>query len=245
MTASLRAGGQRQEEILTEAVYRHACIVLNCRIADGWASFHSRLLGTTGEGRQLVAAYPTLDRLCPPEFAGGEQVSVALRRGHKRCLFRTIVIRQCRFSMTRSVHLPALVLAWPDAMYELQRRFYYRVPVPTGTQAAVTLRRVVRSGGAPESCDGMLVDISAGGVSVRMPMTESGWRRDQMVCCRIESLAGEPAIELPARICHSMPEQGGLRVGLQFTELESDPARPEFAQVVRLCQHFQRLPQSA
>ncbi len=101
--------------------------------------------------------------------AVGEQVGVAFRRGHKKCLFVTPVLTIQPGEGVNQAPAQTIVLRMPREMRSLQRRAYQRVIVPEGVFIAVK----IWEGGVPVDgtvawpiCSGRVSNISMGGVLI-------------------------------------------------------------------------------
>ena len=56
------------------------------------------------------------------DVRAGEHVGVAFRRGHKKCVFTSVVLERQEYDRNSDAPVPALTLSWPESMQELQRR---------------------------------------------------------------------------------------------------------------------------
>jgi c-di-GMP-binding flagellar brake protein YcgR len=243
MSHCFRLSPHEPAELLAEAVSRRSLANISCKLTDGWASFKSCFLGIEDGTRNLIIEYPAPEDLPPPEFTGGESIGISFRRGHRKCVFSTGMVGQCRFALSRDVEIPALKLLWPGQMYELQRRLFYRAPVPARESIAVDIRRIA---GEPDPdakvFRGAMMDLSFGGLSV---VFERGmhprWDTDEMVACAfgVEN-AGTFELDARLRYCEQTSPEN-MRVGLQFAGLEnSSDGRELLDRLLDLCARFQQ-----
>jgi c-di-GMP-binding flagellar brake protein YcgR len=228
--------------VLREALDRRTPLVLSFRGPDGWITFSSRLLGLDEDNAQLTIELPAerreqLTDLLP----GGSYLGVAFRRGHKKCLCTCVVTGPTDKRSGRNG--PAgLALRWPEQIQVLQRRNYYRVPVP----ANMELKALVWSGGLnrkPENpaqdkttMYARIRDISLGGMAVHAPAHEDcPFSEGQTVGCEF----GTPdngRITVEAQFRHATRKPNGVKLlGFQFVGLEHGPAsRQRIKQIVGL-----------
>jgi c-di-GMP-binding flagellar brake protein YcgR len=244
MSQCFRLSQHEPAELLAEAVSRRSVAGISCKLTDGWASFKSCFLGIEDETRNLIIEYPAPKDLPPPEFTGGESIGISFRRGHRKCVFSTGLLGQCRFPISRGVEIPALKLLWPNQMYELQRRLFYRAPVPAQETIPVDIRRIAASEKDTEArlYRGHMVDLSFGGLSL---MFERGqhprWDNDDMVACSFDvDNEGSFSLDTRFRYCEqTSPEH--MRLGLQFAGLETSTSGRELLdRLLVLCARFQQ-----
>jgi len=243
MSQCFRLSPHEPAELLAEAVSRRSPASVSCKLADGWASFKSCFLSIEEDSRNIIIEYPAPKDLPPPEFTGGESIGISFRRGHRKCVFSTGLLGQCRFPVSTSADIPALKLLWPEQMYELQRRLFYRAPVPAQETVPVDIRKI---GSEAQLYRGHMVDLSFGGLSL---MFERGqhprWEADEMVDCAF-SLDKEGSFSLDTRLryCEQTSPQH-MRLGLQFAGLEnSTDGRELLDRLLGLCARFQQAEQT-
>jgi len=234
------------DELLAEAVSRHCPVTVSCRLSDGWANCKSRFLGLDEETGQLIIEYPTPGVAATPEFAGGECIGVAFRRGHKKCVFSTAVSGQCRSGFGKAQNVPTLRLVPPTEIFEMQRRMFYRAPVPENKTIPVTIAGCAAAAGnrdKPMTYSGTMLDVSAGGISMSfLRGSHPRWELDQVVNCSFQ-VDAEPPLALLSRLRYCEQISGDrMRLGLQFAGLEASPVgREQLQQLMDLCARFQRV----
>jgi c-di-GMP-binding flagellar brake protein YcgR len=182
-----------------------------------------------------------------PELVVGQTLGVTFRRAHRKCVFETTVTGRCNYSTGRADDVPALRLEWPESVFEMQRRLYYRTPVPRDAELPVQVRVRDEDGDCETDvmvCRGRMGDVSAGGMSVVLKNAENPrWRPETRVECKFVGASDGPAVELYGhmRYLYEMPE-GGVRMGVQFVGLETDgAARSTLDEIIELTKKFQEI----
>ncbi len=250
MTAAISVERTRRDQILIEASERRTPIVLSRKEASGWRTFKSRLLGAEPIAQRLIVEYPVGhagDKA--PDIHRGESVGVAFRKGHKKCMFASVVDGKKRFQIDDANRVGALLLRWPTDLQQLQRRVYYRAPVPHDRAIKVTFWRggvthESRAGSAEIPIHaGWLMNLSAGGMAVVASSDKCGLLTPgDTVGCRFEPTSGS-TLALDAALRHAEPGESGLtRLGFQFIGLElSDQGRAALRVLAHVVSRFQRL----
>jgi c-di-GMP-binding flagellar brake protein YcgR len=231
-------------ELVHEAVGRHCAVDLSCKLADGWASFRSRLLATEPGTDHVVIDYPESGSLDAPEFAGGEMIGVSFRRGYMRCMFSTLVIAAVEERLPGARSSRVLKVAMPSEIFRMQRRVFYRAPAPEQQTIEVHMHPV---GETPEPDDaprcycGTLLDISAGGLSVALANgLHPRWPVETPVEVRLWPEMNEPLLTVTGRLRHCNVRDEEVRVGLQVSGLETSPeGRACLQRLLRICKQFQ------
>ena len=244
MNLSYMVSLRQREQIISEAITRRCPLSLSCKVSDGWVPFRSRLLGASLESHHLIIEYPTRDDASAFEFRGGEYLGISFRRGPRRCVFNTVVVGQCYYELSRGAEVPALRISWPQEVHELQRRMFYRAPVPEGRFVPVSLMRVTGGGENPvESFSGQLLDVSLGGLSVAFERNRCPrWDYDTVVECSFAPSPSEQAIGACGRVRYIQPMGERYRVGVQFVGLEATRDGSAVLERLRqICNEFQQI----
>ncbi len=100
----------------------------------------------------------------------------------------------------------------PKAIYRLERRMYYRVPVPSGSRASFKWKE--------EEISGEVVNVSAGGLALMRPNKKIP-EREMLTEGRLELMVSAtrrfPPIEIPqAEVVRYQETPDGLLMGLKF-----------------------------
>lgn len=222
--------GRERDQIIADAVHEKARLVLTCRGTERWETHKSRLLDMAPARRALVLAFPIDVDVTDFDVSRGEQIGVSFRHHNRKCLFGSTVIgkRQPRRHSHRHTSSRALLVAWPEEIEQLQRRVYYRVPIPDDQPIEVMLWPGVEPdmiGNAACCLTGRLQDLSVGGMRVEIQRAaDPKLDENQLVAVRFQPLADESPMTLEACYRHVEPMQGDkLSLGFQFIGLEIAP----------------------
>lgn len=219
----------RRDQILMEAAARRSAVVLTCKHAGQWISLKSRFLAAHLSPQQLVVEYPAgQPGQRAPDIEQGQNVGLAFRRGHKKCVFASVVAGKDRLQIDPHSRVGALLLRWPEQIHELQRRSFFRAAVPPGQTIAVYLwpggaamRSRAGSSGWPV-CTAELLDLSAGGFRVQLLASdEPGLAVGQTVGMEFAPDPASPPIVADANLRHRQRlDQQRISMGFQFVGLE-------------------------
>ncbi len=251
MSALIPMDPARRDQALDEAVGRNLPVVLSLRQDEAWSVFKSRFLAGNGPSRRLYVEYPSLPHRGkgPPPVRPGENVGVAFRRGHKKCLFTTVALSLGDVTLHGQTRVNAIELMWPDQVQEVQRRAYYRITL----SAVRNIKTLIWRGGAAQRglagtdalpiCEGRITDLSAGGMRVLLPRgTQTGLRTDDSVGVEFQPEPDGPGFLLDALLRHvSANPDGTVALGIQFTGLEATPeGRRVLQRLLRIVNQYQR-----
>ena len=90
MSAGRLLSVELRDEILEQASNQQLQLALTCKDANGWVNVKCRFLAHDAGARRLRIEYPGGHPSGPaPKIAAGQNVGVAFRRGHKKCVFAT------------------------------------------------------------------------------------------------------------------------------------------------------------
>ncbi len=246
----------RRNEILTEALEQTLPIVVTTRTGTEWLTHKSHFLASPGPGHPVLIAGPLVTAaggITP--VARGELVGVSFRRGHKKCLFGSVIEDVQEYPQ-------AVVVTWPEQVQELQRRVYHRSAPPRGT--TVDLRywpadepgraagfsprgtlpgKTCAAGAGPpdDAYHATLKDLSVGGLRIETracPALHLG----QTVVCHFAHKRGAPPLTVEATLRHRQREPNGSEsLGLQFVGLETTPARQKrLVRLAKIVAEYQR-----
>lgn len=232
--------------ILRWAVEHQAPLTASIHSEDGWSIFKSHVIRHDVEQGVLQIAYPTSNGGRTLEIVAGQEIGVAFRRGHKKCLFASAVVVRRTEPGPDGTSIETLVLRMPEQIREVQRRAYVRVPVPPDRFIAVKLWE----GGAPSQtepswpiCSGRLGNASVGGVLVDV-------RADQnprlsigdTVGVEITQAPGQPPLITEAQYRHCATTAANrLGLGFQFVGLEHNlPGRASVSDMADFVRELQR-----
>lgn len=208
--------------LLSEAAQRRTHTALTYPSGTGWATGKGLLIESEAGGRTFqIQPLPEPEEPAPV-FSPGQYVGVALRRGHRKCLFCSSVVRG-----SGSGGRSCVVLGWPDHVQVLQRRMYYRMEVPADREvvAALVPRRHERFEerllSEAEATVARVLNVSVGGCAVVVEgPPPAGWVLGGTFWCRLRD--GDRKLPvLEANWRHITAGEGGqVIVGFQFVGLE-------------------------
>lgn len=217
-----------KNEAILEAVQKQSPAVITVPMINRWVTLKSAFVAADPDQELLSLARPSPDDGQPePNLNPGQSVSVSFRRGHRKCICVTAVV-----TLSESHHRPLLLVRWPDEVLAVQRRAYFRAPVPEGMEVPVRLwrggrakRRLVALGKWP-SVLGRLTDISAGGMRLDVLASEDPQLQvGEPVAVEFAPLPQVGQLCLDANFRHCLPQPTGwVGLGLQFVGLEGSPA---------------------
>jgi len=153
----------------------------------------------------------------------GQSVGLSFKHDDGKFVFETI-IDDFEFSATASVGV--IMLQIPDEIELISRRSYFRVRVPEKLDIKADLwHRVFReNSGQAKRWQGRLVDLSAGGLQVAVPVIDKpDFSEGQFVQITFAPLPSEQPMEFSAQIRNVLPTADGLCIcyGLQIIGLEA------------------------
>jgi c-di-GMP-binding flagellar brake protein YcgR len=160
-------------QVFGDAVRERALAVLSVQCGQDWRMFKSRFLECDAQQSFFVLDYQLVNEQPLPELWPGQCVGVSFRSRNRKVLFATVVEARGHYMLDGGT-VPAVRYRWPQAITELQRRAYYRTPVPEGLVLLATLwrgglaARTAVQTGASELVSGMLANVSCGGALVRL-----------------------------------------------------------------------------
>jgi hypothetical protein len=200
------------------------------------------------------------DKAHPLNIQIGQPVGVNFKHAYGKFVFDTSVV-----GLEPSTNPQAggtIVLAVPGRVGVVQRRSYFRVNVPESLKVKVVIWHRLSSrkpGEAPHSyCEGRLVDISAGGAQVIIPLKpgpngqppkedDFEFHRGQFVGTRFTPMPYEMPIMFSAQVRNILPtaDRQNLCLGLQIVGLEaSDEGRQTLAQLASIVDKYYQLNQA-
>jgi len=167
-------------------------------------------------------------------LARGTEVEVHFATGLERFLFEARVQGKSTFTLGTGSKVRTLVVSYPEVLENSQRRAYYRVAPPSSKSILVRMATFKHKKDGKwtyeerfEALRANLVDISAGGVAVRVPKSQS---RDIDVDSRLKLafklVPEEDEIKLTGMVRHCRDDSVDktMRImGIQFVDVEASP----------------------
>ncbi|MCH7813516.1 MAG: PilZ domain-containing protein [Planctomycetes bacterium] len=241
MNPTLYVSDTRRDEIIVDAARRQTPVVVTRHDGSGWRTHKSRLVGCDEQARKLYLELPQSGKGGSTDLTEGELLGIAFRRGHKKCLFNAVV----RPADTDLACIPAVGKAipvdWPDQMQELQRRVYQRAGPPPGNPIRVCFEPRVGDRASGPAGEGVLDDLSAGGIRVRCAAAGRLEVGDHFrITFALRSRGPGFTLDAVYRHCESTPDQR-YSLGFQFVGLEtSSQGQEALASLARTVTDFQR-----
>jgi c-di-GMP-binding flagellar brake protein YcgR len=241
------ASGFDTADIFARAARERALTVVSVQDGENWTQFKSRFLERDPARRFFVLDHVFDNDTPPPPIANGQYVGVSLRQSSRKFLFSTIVEAKGQFVFDSNTAVPALRYRWPDHVTELQRRVYYRTPVPA--DAPPIPARLWRGGIAARAhqnpalqmLSGTVVNLSCGGAQIAIDSSaRTDWAEDDLLGIELNLGDGRPPVAVDARFRGARnDERSGASIAVQFMGLELGPDGRQALQ--RLAYTVQRL----
>lgn len=219
MTPPMNRTATDTEAVLREALKRKTPLTLSYRNAAGWNSLKSRILEVDAANERFILE-PPVDHngRHNQQFTQDQYLGVAFRRGHKKCLCACVVT---------STTDDAITLNWPDSIQTLQRRAYFRIPVPESMPTKVLIwpgmvaDKPDNPGQDRSTTYANILDISLGGMAVSLPQHDDcPFKPGQTIGCEFHTPTNT-TIAMEAHFKHAEQKPGGHMVlGFQFVGLE-------------------------
>jgi c-di-GMP-binding flagellar brake protein YcgR len=200
----------------------------------------TKVLITGTEGQFVHLEIPQKEKHHPINIRIDQPVGISFKHDFSKYIFQSVVT-----GFEQSFNLDSggiVVISAPDYIERIQRRHFYRVAVPERlTVDALFWHRGYNddSRRVPDEnyWRGRLVDVSAGGLLVRLDITaRPAFRQGQLVGLQFTPMPYERPILLECQVRHIAPTPDGkhLCLGMQIVGLEATPDGHEVLH--RLCE---------
>ena len=113
MNQVLYVNAERRDQIIADAARRQTTVVLSRRDDVGWKVSKARFVGCDAPQRCLLIEPPPGETLAAPQI--GELMGVTFRRGHKKCLFNSVVLEPPGVDGSIRESQPPIVLMEPPS----------------------------------------------------------------------------------------------------------------------------------
>lgn len=255
--------GVEPEKILQIAIEKKVPAIMSYLSKQKWHVAKVVLAELAGD-RLSVESMAPRKRQRPINIRVDQPVGISFKYEYGKFVFDTTVVglEPSREGGGR------IVLTVPDKIEVVQRRSYFRVSVPESLKVNVLLwhrsgKRDQRShphGGTEDISNGTtgrLVDISAGGAQVVVPIgasqenapgQEGDFKKGQFVGMRFTPLPYETPLVLSAQIRNVLPTADGQNasLGLQIVGLEASPeGREVLTRLIGVVEQYYQINQSA
>ncbi len=220
---------EQSNEILKWAIEERVHLRITIRLAREWTEAPSAFLG----GEELRTLYikkfplPWLDS----KILVGQLLPCSFRQGNKKLLFVSAILEERKVEID-GIEQDVYVLAWPEGLQQVQRRFYYRAAIPADMHLSVSIwEPVAEIGKKPETQPietGKLIDISVGGAQVELKSADKV-KLDKSYLLEVELPSPEEPILVQGQVkrIESLPGKIGYRYGIQFLALTLSPKGQE------------------
>jgi c-di-GMP-binding flagellar brake protein YcgR len=230
----------RSQDILREAIVRNCGVVLSLPSAGMLRHYRSRFLAEAGpehpSGADGAAFWlesvpserPLLDEL----VASQKPVGVSFKGSAGKAVFTAPILgREAGFRINATTVVEAILMPFPAQVKSIQRRTNYRVAVPE--DADLTARvwhirdraRLDEEPSPAREIGTKLRDMSVGGLGVifagngEKPLKIAP---DDRLRVELKHKDLTLLLEANLRYPHPLPEEGAVRAGLQFANLEGN-----------------------
>lgn len=241
---------EETSEIIDEAVRQNALAVLTVHEPDGWRMFKSRFLERDGNHRFVVLDHQETHGTDPAPLDSGQYVGISFRNKSRKIMFATVVEARGKYVIDSETDVSAVRYRWPESLTELQRRAYYRTPVPHDVRIRASLW--AGGGAAREPAQnsplsfigGDALDISCGGALFRISDAEAPtWSDGQTLGVELNLPDGQPPLLLDCYYRGARHDDSGrLCLAAQFVGLELSPdGRTLLKRLARCVQKLHRM----
>ena len=234
-------------EILDAACARNLPLELHHRAADDQIMVaRTRVLDVDDESIYLDLPQRSGGTFSPVR---GQAVTAYMRVNGRRLVFHAHVTRaRCHVRLNDQTRVAGFSISRPTKVEEAQRREDFRITVASIDPIEVRLHEVTDADTTKclldaKRFEGSLVDISGGGVCVRV---DAGQRREfhtqerHFIDFVLPENAGE--IVMLTELCHAQQilNAEATRIGLQFLPWTPQFTKPQVQRIARFCAYLQR-----
>lgn len=252
--------GHESQSVLQTVTREHAPAIMSYLSKEKWHVAKVVMRELSG-GRLYVEGCHSSGKPHPINIRVDQPVGVNFKHAYGKFVFDTSVVALEPSSDPEAGG--TIVLAAPDRIGVVQRRSYFRVNVPESLKVKVVLwhRASQRKskGSGQEYFEGRLMDISAGGAQLTVPMkapgspdaagvAESEFRKGQFIGVRFTPMPYETPLMFSAQIRNVLPtaDRTALCLGLQIVGLEaSDEGREVLSRLAAVVDRYYQINQSA
>jgi c-di-GMP-binding flagellar brake protein YcgR len=239
---------QQIKEIVKSAAIRLTPAALTCRLRDTWQTYRSRFLGLRQEQIFLEYGHGE-DGQVRPQFSARQRIGVAFKWHNRKYVFSTAIREINEVELEGQGPLKAMLIQWPDEMFRLQRRAFLRATVPPGRSINASfwaggLTAVANGRQAEPMYRGQVLDLSAGGLSVRLGSApQPPLKLGAVLGVRLEVDEGGGPLEMDAQFRHSQEDPSGPNIGIQIMGLTETPeGRSTLERLAQIIRHLSRGP---
>jgi len=257
--------GAESQTVLGTVAQNQSPAIMSYLSKDKWHVAKVVMKRLTGD-RLYIEGYHATGKPHPINIRIDQPVGMNFKHAYGKFVFDTVVVNLEPSADPESGG--TIVLAVPERIGVVQRRSYFRVNVPPSLKVNVVLWHRTGKRAATEKThvyyEGRLVDISAGGAQVIVPMKrgadgdppvsegngtpagETDFRKGQFMGVRFTPMPYETPLMFNAQIRNVLPtaDHTGLCIGLQIVGLEaSDEGREVLSRLAKVVEHYHRVNQ--
>lgn len=262
MNEVMTPNGVDREKILQTAIDMKVPTIMSYLSRDKWHV--AKVLLTNLDGNRLSVESTFSRRQRPINIRVDQPVGISFKYGHGKFVFDTTVraLEPSTGPENYRQRGGIIVLALPDKIEVVQRRNYFRVNVPESLKVKVLIWHRTGKHGQTDPrhdelieihncCQGRLIDISAGGAQIIIPILndagKAGFKKGQFVSMRFTPLPYETPLMLNAQIRNILPtaDEKNASLGLQFVGLEaSSEGREILNRLIGIVERYYQINQS-
>lgn len=237
-------------DTLDQAAKENALVVVTVQENDVWHTFKCRFLERDPNRKFFVLDYQETHGTKPIALSPGQYVGISFRNRSRKVMFATVVEAKGRYLVDGKNSVPAVRFRWPEDLTELQRRVYYRTPLPAEMSVMLNLWPGGVNARKPTQqktlsiCTGELLDLSCGGTLVQLNQLEApDWPDNQSLGVELHLPDGRPPMLMNAYFRGARyDEENQLCAALQFVGLElTDDGRSILQRLARFVQKIHRM----
>lgn len=241
-------------DIFDLAVRERALAVVTVQEPNDWLTFKARFLERDPNKRFFVLDYESQNDEPLPPIVPGQYVGISFRHKSRKVMFSTVVEAKGRFVVDGDNTIAAIRYRMPPTLTELQRRAYFRTPVP----ADMSVRATIWEGGAEaralaqqeplQTISGELQDLSCGGTLLQTTLAAAPQLSEGATLgIELQLPDGKPPLMINGKfrgVRHD--DEGRICVGVQFIGLEVNvDGQIVLQRLAASVQRFHRASQSA
>ena len=253
--------GRESQAVLQTVVDKREPAIMSYLSKDKW-HVAKVFMTDLSDNKLYVEACHSSRKLHPVNIRVDQPVGVNFKHAYGKFVFDTTVVGLEPSADPRAGG--TMVLAVPDRIGVVQRRSYFRVSVPESLKVNVVIWHRMSKGKVQDKStrhayfEGRLMDISAGGAQLLMPLKgqggndavsvgESDFHKGQFVGVRFTPMPYETPLMFNAQIRNVLPtaDGRGLSMGLQIVGLEaSDEGRQVLSRLAAVVDRYYQMNQS-
>jgi hypothetical protein len=242
--------GQEVTEILRTFVEQQTPAIMSHLSRGKWHM--TKVLPTCLDGRGLCIEVVLTDKPRPVNIQIDQPVGISFKLGYNKFIFETVVT-----SLEPSASPDGagrLILAVPDKMERIQRRNFFRVPVPPGLNIRVLFwyrGYTEEAGQAPAEnyWQAKLLDLSAGGMQILVSQEKkTSFVVGHLLGLQFTPMPYEKPILLEGQVRHIAPtaDQRDVALGLQIIGLEASvEGREKLRRLCGIVEQYHQMNQTA